>query len=528
MPQNDRNSRNRKRRRAYDQARDDRRGGQSTQRRSSAGAGSDLGYSGYAGYSSGGHPITNPNYDPDAPRPSRYTERTVDYGSYPDNSITFPTGGRSSQSGAQRPRSGQNGQRRTSGGNQRNRRPASGQNRNAQRMRPVQRQNARRDPVRREGRKKRKLTRAAIRRRRLMRRLTALVMLLCVIGAGVYLTVTMLFKISSIQVQTADGVVQEAGGYTSDQILQALDVHPEENIFSFDPGSKAAALEKVFPMLEDIRVERDYPGTVVVRVTEARPAWAMQTSSGWLTLSGSLKILEKDPAQPAGLPTLYGGEPVSAEPGEQLTFAAEPKADSTPDSAADSSASGTVEEEADQRLESLNTLLAALDAAGMSADVTRIEFADVDEMAFLYQDRISVWLGTLNELEYKLKLAKHVLLNEDGKGCAATDTGKLDFTHISMSSTRKFTFAQGEPELPSGYIVPEPVEETPAGEGVTGETADGTAPAEGDAAADAAAETPTDAAAAPAGPEAGQTVQPTPAEGTTPAAGDADPTQTTQ
>ena len=521
MPQNDRNSRNRKRRRAYDQARDDRRGGQSTQRRSSAGAGSDLGYSGYAGYSSGGHPITNPNYDPDAPRPSRYTERTVNYGSYPDNSITFPTGGRSSQSGAQRPRSGQSGQR----------------------MRPVQGQNARRDPVRREGRKKRKLTRAAIRRRRLMRRLTALVMLLCVIGAGVYLTVTMLFKISSIQVQTADGVVQEVGGYTSDQILQALNVHLEENIFSFDPGSKAAALEKVFPMLEDIRVERDYPGTVVVRVTEAQPAWAMQTSSGWLTLSGGLKILEKDSAQPAGLPTLYGGEPVSAEPGEQLTFAAEPKADSTPDSAADSSASGTVEEEADQRLESLNTLLAALDAAGMSADVTRIEFADVDEMAFLYQDRISVWLGTLNELEYKLKLAKHVLLNEDGKGCAATDTGKLDFTHISMSSTRKFTFAQGEPELPSGYIVPEPVEETPAEEGVTGETAegtategtatdgtatDGTAPAEGEAAADAAAETPTDTAAAPAGPEAGPTAQPTPAEGTTPAAGEANQPQTTQ
>ena len=169
----------------------------------------------------------------------------------------------------------------------------------------------------------------------------------------------------------------------------------------------------------------------------------------------------------------------------------------------------------------------------MSADVTRIEFADVDEMAFLYQERISVWLGTLNELEYKLKLAKHVLLNEDGKGCAATDTGKLDFTHISMSSTRKFTFAQGEPELPSGYILPEPVEETPAEEGVTGETAegtatDGTAPAEGEAAADASAETPTDTAAAPAGPEAGQTAQPTPAEGTTPAAGDANQPQTTQ
>ena len=477
MPQNDRNSRNRKRRRAYDQARDDRRGGQSTQRRSSAGAGSELGYSGYAGDSSGGHPITNPNYDPDAPRPSRYTERTVNYGSYPDNSITFPTGGRSSQSGAQRPRSGQNGQRRTSGGNQRNRRPSGGQNRNAQRcpqnaqnrsgqrMRPVQGQNARRDPVRREGRKKRKLTRAAIRRRRLMRRLTALVMLLCVIGAGVYLTVTMLFKISSIQVQTADGTQgAEAGGYASEQILQALGVHTEENIFSFDPGQKSKELEKAFPMLEFIHVERQYPGTVVVQVTEARPPYAMQVEGGWLPLSARLKILSKDAAQPAGLATLYGGEPVSTTPGEQLDFAAAPAASSAAASeSADSAASSETEAETDQRLESLNTLMSALDSYGRLGDATRMEFADTEEMPFLYQDRISVLLGTLNELDYKLKLAQYVLLNQDGKGCAATDTGLLDLSHLSASSTRKFRFAQGEPTLPSGYIVPEvsTPEETP-------------------------------------------------------------------
>ena len=93
-------------------------------------------------------------------------------------------------------------------------------------------------------------------------------------------------------------------------------------------------------------------------------------------------------------------------------------------------------------------------------------------------------------LSYKLKLARHVLLNEDGKGCAATDTGTLDFTHISMSSTRKFTFAQGEPELPSGYVVPEPTtpEEAPAEE-----TADSTA----EGAADETAP-PADAAAQPA------------------------------
>ncbi len=63
--------------------------------------------------------------------------------------------------------------------------------------------------------------------------------LLAVIAAGVYLTMTMLFKIGTIQVQTADGtVVQEVGGYSSSEILQALGVAPEENIFSFDPSER--------------------------------------------------------------------------------------------------------------------------------------------------------------------------------------------------------------------------------------------------------------------------------------------------
>ena len=496
-------NRRRKKRPAYDQAKDAQR------RRSANGVRSQ----------NSSHPITNPNFDPDAPRPSRYTERSVDYGSsYSDNSIQFPTGGRPAQNqnrnqnrdpnrrpqngrnpngrAGQRPRSSRNAAR-TGQSRPQSRNPQPG--RNPQRLRPTEANL--RDPARREGKKKRKLTRKVLRRRRIIRRLTALAMLLCVIAAGIYLTVTMLFKVSAIQVRTADGVVSEAGGYSSEQIVQALGVNLEENIFSFDPASKAAALEKVFPMLENIRVERDYPGTVVIQVTEAQPAYTMQTSGGWLTLSASLKILSSDAAQPAGLPTLYGGEPVSQNPGTQLSFEQPAPASS----AASDSASDTAEEAGDKRLDSLNTLLAALDALGMRGDVTRIEFADPEEMSFLYQDRISVLLGTLNELDCKLKLAQHFLLNAGGSGCAATDTGTLDFTHISMSSTRKFTFAQGEPKLPSGYVIPEPAAEDTA--------ADDAAPAEEAAASegDAAAEPPADGAAEQTVPEAETSAEADPA-----------------
>lgn len=414
----------------------------------------------------------------DRRRTQGYQEQTLDFSGgnvtfenhssgYADNSIQFPQqtarrpnnqnqSRRQGQQRSQRPRQNTtayptNGSRPRNGQRPQNvqsaRRPQSGG-----RYRPTEANL--RSPARREGRKKRRLTRAAVRRRRAIRRLTALALLLCVIGVGVYLTVTMLFKINTLEVAVDGEVVQEVGGYSSAEILQALGVHAEENIFSFDPAEKAAALEKQFPLLENIRVERDYPNTVVVRTNAATAVYAMQTSGGWLSLSAGLKILDQDSAQP-DLIILCGGEPVSTTPGTQLEFETGPSGPSSGSAASDSAASSEAGPPTDKRLESLNTLLTALDSSELGADVTRIEFEDPEQMAFLYQGRISVLLGTLNELDYKLRLAKYVLLNEDGKGCSPTDTGMLDLSHLSASSSRKFRFAQGEPTLPSGWTAPE-------------------------------------------------------------------------
>lgn len=414
----------------------------------------------------------------DRRRTQGYQEQTLDFSGgnvtfenhssgYADNSIQFPQqtarrpnnqnqSRRQGQQRSQRPRQNTtayptNGSRPRNGQRPQNiqsaRRPQSGG-----RYRPTEANL--RSPARREGRKKRRLTRAAVRRRRAIRRLTALALLLCVIGVGVYLTVTMLFKINTLEVAVDGEVVQEVGGYSSAEILQALGVHAEENIFSFDPAEKAAALEKQFPLLENIQVERDYPNTVVVRTNAATAVYAMQTSGGWLSLSAGLKILDQDSAQP-DLIILCGGEPVSTTPGTQLEFETGPSGPSSGSAASDSAASSEAGPPTDKRLESLNTLLTALDSSELGADVTRIEFEDPEQMAFLYQGRISVLLGTLNELDYKLRLAKYVLLNEDGKGCSPTDTGMLDLSHLSASSSRKFRFAQGEPTLPSGWTAPE-------------------------------------------------------------------------
>ena len=157
-----------------------------------------------------------------------------------------------------------------------------------------------------------------LRRRRMLRRLTAVALVLCVAAAGIYLTMTMLFKISAIEVRNAEGeLLQQAGAYSSEEVLQVLGLQLEENIFSFSAEEKEAILEQQLPLLEQIDVIRRYPGTVEVRVTPAVPTYAIQTSAGWLTISANLKVISSGAEQP-DLPVLYGGEPASTQPGVQL------------------------------------------------------------------------------------------------------------------------------------------------------------------------------------------------------------------
>lgn len=440
-------------------------------------------------YGYNGEPLSRP--------PSRSANGSV-RSSRADNSIQFPT-----QSQTRRPAQGQgsnttqypSGSRPAgsrpknakSGGKQR--RPAnnarSGQNSQNQRLRPAQGA-PQQSPARREMRKKRKVTRATLRRRRMLRRLTAFAMLLCVIGAGIYLTMTMLFRINSIQVQTPDGKqVTEIAGYTADSILQRMGVQLEENIFSFEPGEKAAVLEQNFPLLGSIKVIRDYPNTVVVQVTEAVPAYAVQNGNKWLVISDKWKILSEESTQPEGLCTLYGGKLQDTTPGQGFWFVDDADAASASGSETAESESTVSTETA--RMEALRTLRSKLEEYGLSQDVTRLEVADTEQLAFLYQDRISVLLGTLNDLDYKLDRARYVLTNADGKGCGPTDTGRLDFSHTSASSTRKIYFAQGEPTLPSGYVVPPKAEEPAPAEDTadstesteSADTADTTEPAAG-------------------------------------------------
>ena len=119
----------------------------------------------------------------------------------------------------------------------------------------------------------------------------------------------------------------------------------------------------------------------------------------------------------------------------------------------------------------------------------------VQNRSQIYGDLVSfaTQYGQVQRKLLKELAIPYALLDEDGKGCSPTDTGMLDLSHLSASSTRKFRFAQGEPTLPSGYIAPVQAEAPAQTEPQPEEASDPESDTEG---ADAApADEPTAAAA---------------------------------
>ena len=157
---------------------------------------------------------------------------------------------------------------------------------------------------------------------------------LLVVGIGVVLSLTVLFKVETFRIENMDeSTPANTGIYTEDAILGALGVPVGENMFQFSAAQKEKSMVVSLPYLERVEIRRRLPSTLVIRVEPAVETWCAQSDSGWLTLSDGLKIMAIGETQPEGLPALLGLDIEAPVAGYYLKLAT-PNATATPAPAA--------------------------------------------------------------------------------------------------------------------------------------------------------------------------------------------------
>lgn len=331
----------------------------------------------------------------------------------------------------------------------------------------------------------RRLTHSELRRRRRRRNLLMAFLGLLVVGIGVVLSLTVLFKVETFRIENMDeSTPANTGIYTEDAILGALGVPVGENMFQFSAAQKEKSMVVSLPYLERVEIRRRLPSTLVIRVEPAVETWCAQSDSGWLTLSDGLKIMAIGETQPEGLPALLGLDIEAPVAGYYLKLAtlnatatpapaASGVSSSQTSSTASTSSPSTGEENGHDPLEDVNRLLELLWTYELKDDCTSIQFGEANELYFIYQNRAKVLLGTFNNLDYKLKFAAYLLHNEDGKGIGDTEQGTLDVSHQLEDGSLRPTWSPGSITA-SDSAASDSAQTEPAGEGDTGQN-DGTA-----------------------------------------------------
>lgn len=301
-----------------------------------------------------------------------------------------------------------------------------------------------------------------------IRRRKAIIGVLCVLAVlvvGIVLSINLLFKVTDFRVENADRTTPaKTGIYTEQQLIDATGIQVGDNLYGFSTKEKSDQLLAQMPYLDVAVVIRQAPGTVIIRVQPAVERFKMEYSGSWLVLSEQLKVLRVEPAEPDNLVQLDALLPEGAAttPGSFLTL----DAPSEPTALATAMPSGTATpenaDEADTAQETpnevLNELLGELDQYGLLDGTTVLTMQNMTELSFLYQGRVSVQLGTANNLDYKIRFAAYIILDTGGDGLASSDRGTLDVSDQQTDGTIQPRFLPAE----NPVATPEPTPEPPA------------------------------------------------------------------
>ena len=226
---------------------------------------------------------------------------------------------------AQRPQNAAQRQRSHTTAQGQRTRAASAQRRSATGQRqamPVQKS---REELRREARLKRE------RQQKRKRRFTTCMLALATIVIGVVLSLTVFFKISTIEVT---GTSQ----YSKETILNVCGVDTGDNLFLVKKTRVADKIGRALPFTGEITVKRSFPNKIVIQVTDSVPSAAVAYEDGYALLNQDQKVL----ATVATEEELYSVVAQQLRLAEEATAEEAQTENNTEDSADDSTVTASV------------------------------------------------------------------------------------------------------------------------------------------------------------------------------------------
>lgn len=247
---------------------------------------------------------------------------------------------------------------------------------------------------------------------------TAIFFLVAVVG--IILSLTVFFNVKEVTV-TGNSI------YTNNDIILASGIKTGDNLVRLGSSKVEKKIVSSLPYVDTATVTKKFPDKVEIEVTPSVEFANIKYESGYLLISGSGKILSYSAAPKSGYPVIIGCENENFDPGKPVTIADE------------------------ENEKAFYSLIETMIAEDVTEKITEIDISDRYNISIVYDDRIRVELGSLNDLSYKLRFS-YMLVNEK------ISINKKGTLYMKGNNSNEASFVEDIPET----IPPEttPTDET--------------------------------------------------------------------
>ena len=193
--------------------------------------------------------------------------------------------------------------------------------------------------------------------------------------------------------------------YTEQQIIDASGVELEDNLFLIRKVPTGRKILNALPYIKDVNIRRALPNGLQITVNECIPVAALEGEEDtWWLMDSSGKLLEQ-------------GDETLAKPYMKISGL----------TALMPSAGGrlAVSVEESTKLDSLKSILAALEERGMFADANSMDLSAVSEIRMIYQDHFTVRMPMYSN---DFHLLIHTLEAVSENSAVAGRPGTIDLT----------------------------------------------------------------------------------------------------
>lgn len=192
-----------------------------------------------------------------------------------------------------------------------------------------------------------------------------------IIAVIIVLSLTVLFKIETISI---NGNTK----YKNKEITAVLPIEKGSNLFLCDSKKAAEKLEENLPYIYSAEIKRKLPSTIVVNITETPTVYSIKNSDKTFTLlDGNFKVLETSAKKNNNCVSINKAKIKSAVVGQ------------------------TAELSEEKIKDNLTELTSAISRLQLDK-VTAIYSSDINNNFMVYDSRITIKLGTLENLDNKI------------------------------------------------------------------------------------------------------------------------------